>query len=142
MVNSSRVSILPVWKKLENKKENDLPNLSCTIKCGNIALWKGAGARSHEFLCISNDVRTAGFYFKLGDLARIFPLIAHLLVTTTSFMRSGFMLNENSTKGSFQNGLENFQFIWCIVFSFPSYILKMLTFKHFIASSFKALSLF
>lgn len=41
MMNSSRVSILPVWKKLENKKESDLPNLSCTIKCGNIALWKG-----------------------------------------------------------------------------------------------------
>lgn len=41
MVNSLRVSILSVWEKVENKKENYLPNLSRTIKCGSIALWKG-----------------------------------------------------------------------------------------------------
>ena len=45
-----------------------------------------------------------------------------------------------SMKGSSQNGLENSQFILYTVFLFPSYILKMLIFKHFIASFLKALS--
>lgn len=45
-----------------------------------------------------------------------------------------------SMKGSSQNGLENSQFILYTVFLFPSYILKMLIFKHFIASYLKALS--
>lgn len=99
---------------------------------------EGAGVRTHKSPCISNDVRTAGFYFKLGDLARIFPLIAHLLLSPFPLWEQGLCWMKTSTKGSFQNGLENSRFIWCIVFSFPSYILKMLTFKHFIVSSFKA----
>lgn len=41
---------------------------------------EGAGVGSYKSLCIANGISTAGFYFKLGDLARIFPLIAHLLL--------------------------------------------------------------
>lgn len=44
-------------------------------------------------------------------------------------------------KKSFHNELENPQLIRCAVFLFPSYTLKMLLFKHFMASFYKALSL-
>lgn len=44
-------------------------------------------------------------------------------------------------KKSFHHELENPQFIRYAVFLFPSYRLKMLLFKHFMASLFKALSL-